>query len=197
MSAAWAIEQPETLASMLDDATGAGAVSTSPRMPKIAEIFSDDRYLNLKPSLIRAALPSATGGPTAHIDRSVFFAGAANFPWRSHAAWFAREMKRWNLLDGGVDLHAAAAIYRPDLFLAAATRTRYRGAARRCEGRGRPCRSLERSRSTLSHRDGAGFVLRRKDFRTVTNTIRQNARQRDARITLLKIAAHRFALRLF
>ncbi len=123
VSATWAIEQPEMLASMLDALIEAARFCDLPEnAEEIAEILSDDRYLNLKPSLIRASLPSATGEPTAHVDRSVFFAGAANFPWRSHAAWFLREMKRWNLLEGGVDLHAAAAIYRPDLFRAAAMR---------------------------------------------------------------------------
>jgi two-component system, oxyanion-binding sensor len=123
VSASWAERQPEMLACMLDALIDAARFCDAPENAEdIAEILSDDRYLNLKASLIRASLPSVGGRPSADVDRSVFFASAANFPWRSHAAWFLREMGRWNLLDQGVDRQAAAAIYRPDLFRAAAAR---------------------------------------------------------------------------
>ncbi len=124
VSAAWAERQPQMLAGLLDALIEAARYCDAPENAEdVAEIMSDDRYLNLKPSLIRASLPGAAGWSSGHVDRSVFFASAANFPWRSHAAWFLREMSRWNLLDRGVDLDAAAAIYRPDLFRAAAARS--------------------------------------------------------------------------
>jgi len=50
----------------------------------------------------------------------VFFANAANFPWRSHAQWFLREMRRWGHLDADADLDAATAIFRPELYAQAA-----------------------------------------------------------------------------
>jgi two-component system, oxyanion-binding sensor len=123
VSAAWAEQQPRLLDAMLDALIEAARFCDAPEnAEEIAEILSDDRYLSLKPSLIRTSLPNAVRGGNVHVDRSVFFANAANFPWRSQARWFLREMTRWNLLDGGVDLDATAAIYRPDLFRAAAAR---------------------------------------------------------------------------
>lgn len=122
VSAAWAERQPRLCDGMLDALIEAARFCDAPEnTEEVAELLSDDRYLHLRPSLIRASLPSANAGASAQ-DRSVFFGNAANFPWRSHAAWFLGEMTRWNLLDRGVDLGAAAAIYRPDLFRAAAAR---------------------------------------------------------------------------
>lgn len=124
VSASWAERDPEVLAGLLDALIEAARFCDAPgNAEEIAEIMSDDRYLNLKPSLIRASLPGKAARSSAHVDRSVFFASAANFPWRTHAAWFLREMARWNLLDRSVDLDRAAAIYRPDLFRAAAARS--------------------------------------------------------------------------
>lgn len=123
VSAAWAERQPRLLDGMLDALIEAARFCDTPEnAEEVAELLSDDRYLSLKPALIRASLPNAARNAGAQVDRSVFFANAANFPWRSHAAWFLHEMRRWNLLDNGVDLDTAAAIYRPDLFRAAAAR---------------------------------------------------------------------------
>lgn len=123
VSASWAERQPQMLSGLLDALIEAARFCDAPENAEsVAEIMSDDRYLNLKPSLIRASLPGAAVRSGAQVDRSVFFGSAANFPWRSHAAWFLREMARWNLLDSDLDLDAASAIYRPDLFRAAAAR---------------------------------------------------------------------------
>jgi two-component system, oxyanion-binding sensor len=123
VSAAWAERQPRLLDGMLDALIEAADFCDTPEnAEEVAELLSDDRYLHLKPSLIRASLPNVARAAGTQVDRSVFFANTANFPWRSHAAWFLHEMRRWSLLDSGVDLDAAAEIYRPDLFRAAAQR---------------------------------------------------------------------------
>src|SRR6202012_1611377 len=81
----------------------------------IAAILARDDYLAVDRDTIRASLPG--GGP----GHSVFFAGAANFPWVSHAAWFLNRMARWGYLGQDVDRAAlAASVYRPDLFRVAA-----------------------------------------------------------------------------
>jgi NitT/TauT family transport system ATP-binding protein/nitrate/nitrite transport system substrate-binding protein len=123
VSAGWAERQPRLLDGMLDALIEAARFCDAPEnAEEVAALLSEDRYLHLKPSLIRASLPQATRGDRSNVDRSVFFAHAANFPWRSQAAWFLNEMTRWNLLDRDVDRDAAAAIYRPDLFREAAAR---------------------------------------------------------------------------
>ncbi|MBO0710971.1 MAG: nitrate ABC transporter substrate-binding protein, partial [Acetobacteraceae bacterium] len=64
-------------------------------------------------------------------ERIVFDAGAAWFPWRSHALWFLRQMQRWRWIDPSCDVEAVArAVYRPDLLAGPA----------RAEGRSWPAR---------------------------------------------------------
>ncbi len=75
----------------------------------------------LDPAAVRASLPGAAAGAPGIADISTFFANAANFPWRSQALWFLREMARWGYIDGALDLAAAAAaVYRPELYRSAA-----------------------------------------------------------------------------
>jgi nitrate/nitrite transport system substrate-binding protein len=50
----------------------------------------------------------------------VFFGNAANFPWRSHAAWFLAQMRRWGYIPADCDADVAVDIFRPDLFAEAA-----------------------------------------------------------------------------
>ncbi|KEZ78414.1 CmpA/NrtA family ABC transporter substrate-binding protein [Salinisphaera hydrothermalis] len=52
-----------------------------------------------------------------HPDHLVFARHQSNFPWRSHAVWFLRQMQRWGQLHPATDVHAvAAAVYRPELY---------------------------------------------------------------------------------
>lgn len=89
--------------------------------PVIAEILAQDRYLGLPPEIILTSLPGAAARDVgSDADVSVFFANAANFPWRSQALWFLGEMRRWGYLGADADTDAAAAIFRPDLYAEAA-----------------------------------------------------------------------------
>ncbi|MGH6797595.1 MAG: hypothetical protein ACREDI_04345, partial [Roseiarcus sp.] len=79
----------------------------------VAALLSRSNYLNVDS---HAILPSLPGG-SARGDLSAFYRHAATFPWRSHALWFLREMARWGLVDGGLDLSALATrVYRPDIY---------------------------------------------------------------------------------
>src|SRR6185437_361137 len=83
----------------------------------IAAVLARDDYLGVDRDAIRASLP---GGGTGH---SVFFGGGANFPQISHATWFLSRMAQWGYLGQDVDRAALAdAVYRPDLFSAAAAK---------------------------------------------------------------------------
>ncbi len=92
--------------------------------PVVAAILAQDRYLGLAAEVISTSLPGAAlrraNGERANADVSVFFANAANFPWRSHALWFIDQMRRWGYIGTHADHKAAASIFRPDLYIEAA-----------------------------------------------------------------------------
>ncbi|HEX4506893.1 MAG TPA: CmpA/NrtA family ABC transporter substrate-binding protein [Alphaproteobacteria bacterium] len=114
----WAEANPAVLDDLLVAALrGARFCDDAANADGIAAILARDDYLAVERDTIRASLPG--GGP----GHSVFFAGAANFPWVSHAAWFLNRMARWGYLGQDVDRAAlAAGVYRPDLFRAAAAK---------------------------------------------------------------------------
>lgn len=50
-------------------------------------------------------------------DMHVFYRYAANFPWRSQAAWFVAQMIRWGQIEKAVDFRAVIeSVYRPDIY---------------------------------------------------------------------------------
>ena len=119
----WALANPQRLDVMIDALIEAARFCDDPaNADAIARMLADDRYLALDPAAIRESLPVAGRAPPGNVDRSVFFAHAANCPWQSHAAWFLDQMARWGHLPPEIDRERAAAIYRPDLFRAAALR---------------------------------------------------------------------------
>ena len=73
----------------------------------LTRLLADPAGLALPERAVRAVL----SGP----DRPIFAAGAVGFPFISHAAWFAGQMRRWGWLEG-----TAPDLYRPDLYAAAA-----------------------------------------------------------------------------
>jgi len=57
------------------------------------------------------------GDTQAHPNHLVFADHQANFPWRSHAIWFMRQMQRWGQLHPAIDVQTAALdVYRPDIY---------------------------------------------------------------------------------
>ncbi|HTJ63081.1 MAG TPA: CmpA/NrtA family ABC transporter substrate-binding protein [Alphaproteobacteria bacterium] len=108
VSKAWADANPTALAGMMTALLEAARFCDAQgNAEEVAGILAQDRYLALDPAVIRDVLPT-------------FFAGAANFPWKSHAGWFLQEMARWGLLPTEADRGAALGIYRPDLLRAVA-----------------------------------------------------------------------------
>ena len=119
----WALANAKRLDAMIDALIEAAQFCDDPANAEIiARILADPRYLALDAAVIRESLPVADAVAPANVDRSVFFAHGANFPWRSHAAWFLDQMARWSHLPPEIDRARAASIYRPDLFNAAAVR---------------------------------------------------------------------------
>lgn len=105
----WATVHPEALAALLRALLRAGALCDDPdERPWVAHLLAQPAGLGLSQPASRAALCARDG--------IAFSAGAAWFPWRSHALWFLRQMRRWGWLDPAIDLEAVArAVYRPEL----------------------------------------------------------------------------------
>ena len=119
----WALANPERLDAMIDGLIEAAQFCDDPaNAESIARMLAEPHYLALDAAVIRESLPVADTVAPRNVDRSVFFAHGANFPWRSHAAWFLDQMARWGHLPPEIDRERAASVYRPDLFSAAAVR---------------------------------------------------------------------------
>ena len=89
-------------------------------------ILARPEYVDAPPSALAAGLLGqfayAPGERPQNLpDFHVFHRYAANFPWVSHAEWILAQMLRWGQLRAPFDIKSAAAsVYRPDLYRAAA-----------------------------------------------------------------------------
>jgi NitT/TauT family transport system ATP-binding protein len=86
-----------------------------------ADILSRPEYLNLPPELSERGLMDrlhvSAQGEVRQYPRFIrFHDGAANFPWRSLAALFARRIARLHGLEEGAAMAAAMACFRTDLY---------------------------------------------------------------------------------
>lgn len=121
VSAAWAEANPRALNRLVAALLDAARFCDEPgNANEVAHLLAEDRYLAADPAAILEALPTLDGIRRGTAGQATFFAGAANFPWTSHSGWFLNQMARWKLLPIDAERAAAAAIYRPDLFRAAA-----------------------------------------------------------------------------
>ncbi len=78
-----------------------------------ARVLSIPRFLNTPAEVMARTLELP--------DFHVFHRDHANFPWRSHADWFLKQMVRWGQASPGIDITATAdRVYRTDLYRAAA-----------------------------------------------------------------------------
>jgi two-component system, oxyanion-binding sensor len=118
---AWAAAHPAThlalIASLIEAARWLDA---PPHRVEAARLLHAGHYLDATPEALLAGLqaPASADAPGAGL---VFHAGAAGFPWRSHAQWFLRQMQRWGQATETLDVAAVAArVYRPDLYRQAA-----------------------------------------------------------------------------
>ncbi len=112
---AFAENDPETLQALLRALIRAAHWADQPEnRPALAELLARPEYVDQPAPLLARALVDSS-------DAIIFHAGAANFPWLSHAAWFLAQMRRWGQAGPELDIAAAAAaVYRPDLYRKAA-----------------------------------------------------------------------------
>jgi ABC-type nitrate/sulfonate/bicarbonate transport system substrate-binding protein len=119
----WADAHPRTLRALIRALVEAARWVEQPENRlAMAETLAADRYLGIDAAILvqamAGALPSlGPGGAEEDPDFITFFRDDANFPWRSHAAWFAEQMIRWRQIDQDTDVCAIAEqVYRPDIY---------------------------------------------------------------------------------
>lgn len=90
-----------------------------------ADILSRPEYLNAPRDAVLRAITDRVrltpGGEAIHYPDFMFqHREAANFPWRSQAAWLYSQMLRWDAAPySSADAATAAAVFRPDIYRAA------------------------------------------------------------------------------
>jgi ABC-type nitrate/sulfonate/bicarbonate transport system substrate-binding protein len=90
-----------------------------------ADILARPEYLDTPRDAILCAITDrirlVPGGDPIHYPDFMFqHREAANFPWRSQAAWLYSQMLRWDRADySAADAATAAAVFRPDIYRAA------------------------------------------------------------------------------
>ena len=118
----WAADEPDLLARLMRAIwkacrwLGTGGAETT-----AAELLSRGTYLDLAPHIIDRALTgrlviNARGESRESPGFIDFFAGAANFPWRSQAAWIAAQMAARLGLERDAATEAARGVFRTDLY---------------------------------------------------------------------------------
>jgi two-component system, oxyanion-binding sensor len=127
LTEAFAERHPETLRATLRALISAAAWADEPgNRAELASLLAHERYVDAPEAVVARSLvgapPYAQGVPgPENQDYIIYHRYAASFPWRSHAVWFLTQMLRWGQIGPEVDFTAAAeAVYRPDLFRAAA-----------------------------------------------------------------------------
>ena len=112
LKAQWAATYPDELRAALRAMIRASAWADDPaNRQTLAELLSAPEHIGAPAEVIAWALK----------DEIVFHHNAAGLPRREHALWFLSQMVRWGQVGPGQDLRAVAdAVYRPDLFQAAA-----------------------------------------------------------------------------
>ncbi|MGF6228570.1 ABC-type nitrate/sulfonate/bicarbonate transport system substrate-binding protein [Inquilinus ginsengisoli] len=118
---AWAEARPDAHRALLRALIRAAAWLDRPQhRPEAVAMLAAPEVLNAPAASIAASLVGRPGelmvdglparGPVYHHR-------AAGLPWRSHAAWFLAQLRRWGELPDAIDIAAtAAAVYQPDLY---------------------------------------------------------------------------------
>jgi nitrate/nitrite transport system substrate-binding protein len=115
VTAEWADANPETLQSLLRALLKAAQWADTPaHRPELAALLARPEHVGASEAVVAEMLTDKPQGLIYHRH-------AANFPWRSHAAWFASQMLRWGQAQPSEGfIEAAEAVYRPDLYRTAA-----------------------------------------------------------------------------
>ncbi len=118
LTQAWAAAHPNTTKALLRALIAACAWLDAPRnRAEAVHILARPQYVGADETTVAPALLGSGALPANHI----FFAGAATFPWRSHALWYATQMARWGQArDLAAAARTAERTYAPELYRLAA-----------------------------------------------------------------------------
>ncbi len=123
----WADKYPNAHKAAVKALIEAAAWADLPENRKeVVRIISAKSYVNAPTDVVDNSMTgtwrySKDEGMKSLPDFNVFHRYAANFPWRSHAAWFITQMYRWGQLETPVDIKKTASrIYLPELYRQAA-----------------------------------------------------------------------------
>lgn len=117
----WQQQHPQTHAALLR-ALDEAATWTENHRSEALQILDRGHYLNVPLEWLTQSLSGDLRVGLAQSRRGadyfhVFHRYQANFPWRSHALWFAQQMQRWQQVQGDIDLAALTRrVYRTDLY---------------------------------------------------------------------------------
>jgi nitrate/nitrite transport system substrate-binding protein len=123
---AWAALHPATHRALVRALLDAARWLDAPaHRLEAVHVIAGESYVDAPVEVVgHAMLPtSVAGSDTLRLrpEATTFFRHAATFPWRSHASWFVAQMLRWGQLTRPVCIRdVAAAVYRPDVYRAAA-----------------------------------------------------------------------------
>ena len=125
MRATWAERNPELVGAVVRAIYRAGAwCGETDNHAEAARIMAGAAYLNADEGVVIRALTGMLdvgGGVVRQVpDYFTPHAGAANFPWKSHALWYYSQMVRWGEVAASAEnAELAASCFRPDLYRAA------------------------------------------------------------------------------
>lgn len=133
MRAAVAEERRDAVEALLRALHAAAAHFVEPgTAEQSAEILARPEYLDAPRDAVLRAITDrirlVSGGAPIHYPDFMFqHREAANFPWRSQAAWLYSQMLRWDRIGySATDAATAAGVFRPDIYRAALCPARYR-----------------------------------------------------------------------
>lgn len=118
----WAADNPELTGRLMRAVWKAARwLGTSGAETTASELLSRESYLDLSPEIIDRALTGRfvinARGEAAECPGFIeYHAGAANFPWRSQAAWIGAQMAGRLGLDRGRSMTSARGVFRTDLY---------------------------------------------------------------------------------
>lgn len=118
----WALDEPELAGRLMRAVWKAGRwLAEGGEQTTAAELLARSAYLDLAPDIIDRGLTgrfliNSKGDMREEPKFLTFYEGAANFPWKSQAAWIATQIASRLGLDRAAALDAARGVFRTDLY---------------------------------------------------------------------------------
>ena len=171
VGADWAERHPATLRALIAALLEASAwIDRLENRLETARLLTREDYVPAPLEAIAYPLldlvQSAPDEAPRHLpDAHVFHRYAANFPSVGHALWYGQQMVAAGQLDRPLDLATARAVYRPDLYRAAAARRSGSPAPTRAAARGSPREPLASGDQLRADRHGPRPLPRRRTVR--------------------------------